>query len=154
MPGNFQDDDRENSMRELFELYKDDNEGRSGIDAFLDLEGKAIPFELKTTSQGSVTTVRDFGPDHIEKWQDKHWLIGFFLKGKEYYKYGSPAMMAPWIDSKEQYISPDFKLANLVPAKITRKDMYEILGQKKIYPTFRTLTDKKIFYNLLPQKGI
>ena len=78
MPGNFQDDDRENSMRELFELYKDDNEGRSGIDAFLDFEGKTIPFELKTTSQGSVTTAIDFGPDHIEKWKDKHWLIVFF----------------------------------------------------------------------------
>ncbi len=133
MPGNFQDDDRENSMRELFDLYKDENEGRSGIDAFLDLEGRIIPFELKTTSQGSVTTVRDFGPDHIEKWKDKHWLIGFFLKNTEYYKYGSPGMMAPWIDSKERYISPDFKLANLLPAKITIEDMYEILGQKELY---------------------
>ena len=133
MPGNFQDDDRENAMRELFGLYKDDNEGRSGIDAFLNLEGKAVPFELKTTSQGSVTTVRDFGTDHIKKWKDKHWLIGFFLNDNEYYKYGSPTMMAPWINSKEQYISPDFKLANIVPAKITTEDMYEILGQKESY---------------------
>lgn len=133
MAGNFQDDDRENSMRELFELYKDDNEGRSGIDAFLDLNGKIIPFELKTTSQGSVTTVRDFGPDHIEKWKDKHWLIGFLMNDVEYYKYGSPAMMAPWINSKEQYISPDFKLADLVPAKITIEDMYDILGCKESY---------------------
>lgn len=133
MAGNFQDDDRENSMRELFELYKDDNEVRSGIDVFLDFEGKTIPFELKTTSQGSVTTVRDFGPDHIEKWKDKHWLIGFFLNGAEYYRYGSPAMMKPWLDSKKQYISPDFKLATLVPAKITTEDMYEILGKKELY---------------------
>lgn len=133
MAGNFQDDDRENSMRELFELYKDDNEGRSGIDAFLDLNGKIIPFELKTTSQGSVTTVRDFGPDHIEKWKDKHWLIGFLMNDVEYYKYGSPAMMAPWINSKEQYISSDFKLADLVPAKITIEDMHDILGCKESY---------------------
>ena len=66
MTGNFQDDDRENSMREVFELYKDDNDGRSDIDAFLDIDGKRIPFELKTTSIGFVTTVRDFGTDHIK----------------------------------------------------------------------------------------
>ncbi|MCW5213022.1 hypothetical protein VU04_08950 [Desulfobulbus sp. TB] len=54
-------------MIELFNLYKDGDEGRSGIDTFLDYKGQKIPFELKTTSQGSVTTVRDFGPDHIKK---------------------------------------------------------------------------------------
>ena len=71
MPSNFQDDEREIAIRGLFDLYKDENEGRSGIDAFLDFEGKTIPFELKTTSKGSVTTVRDFGPDHIKKWEGK-----------------------------------------------------------------------------------
>ena len=100
MAGNFQDDDREEDMRALFGMYKDEAEGRSGIDAFLKLDGKDIQFELKTTSKGSVTTVRDFGPDHIEKWKDKHWLIGFFVDGEEYYHYGSPAMMAGWSLSK------------------------------------------------------
>ncbi len=76
MDSNFQDDDRENAMIDLFGLYKNEDEGRSGIDAFLDLNGQAMPFELKTTSQGSVTTVRDFGHDHIVKWKNKHWLIG------------------------------------------------------------------------------
>lgn len=130
---NFQDDARESSMRDLFELQKDELEGRSGIDAFLLLDGERIPFELKTTSKGSVTTVRDFGPDHIQKWQDKHWLIGFFLKGTEYYKYASPSQMKPWIQKKEQYILPDFKLANLLPNKIDLEDLYEILGVKSIY---------------------
>ncbi|NET58418.1 MAG: hypothetical protein F6K47_20365, partial [Symploca sp. SIO2E6] len=96
MAKNFQDDDREKAMISLFELYKDETEGRSGIDAFLKLDGKTIPFELKTTSKGSVTTVRDFGREHIQKWKNKHWLIGFFIKGSEYYKYGSPSMMAKW----------------------------------------------------------
>ena len=81
MAKNFQDDDREEAMIALFDLYKDESEGRSGIDAFLKLDGKSIPFELKTTSQGSVTTVRDFGSEHIRKWKNKHWLIGFFIKG-------------------------------------------------------------------------
>lgn len=133
MAKKFQDDDREEAMIALFNLYKDEAEGRSGVDAFLKLDGKTIPFELKTTSQGSVTTVRDFGPEHILKWKNKHWLIGFFIKGREYYKYGSPSMMAKWIKSKEEYISSDFKLAKLVPAKINFDDMYQIIGKKDIY---------------------
>ena len=133
MAKTFQDDDREEAMITLFGLYKDETEGRSGVDAFLKMNEKTILFELKTTSQGSVTTVRDFGPDHIRKWGNKHWLIGFFIKNKEYYKYGSPSMMADWIKSKEKYIAPDFKLAKIAPAKINLEDMYQIIGEKDIY---------------------
>ena len=42
-------------------------------------------------------------------------------------------MMADWINSKEKYIAPDFKLAELVPAKIKLEDMYKIIGKKAIY---------------------
>ena len=133
MANNFQDDDREDAMRILFDLYKDEDEGRSGVDAYLSLEGKNIPFELKTTSNGSVTTVRDFGPDHIEKWKDKHWLIGFFVGGREYYKYGSPSMMEEWIQEKKEYIRPDFQLAGLVPSKLELSDLYSILEKKPVY---------------------
>jgi len=147
MAKNFQDDDREEAMIALFGLYKDESEGRSGIDAFLKIDGKTIPFELKTTSQGSVTTVRDFGPDHIRKWKNKHWLIGFFIKGREYYKYGSPSMMSDWIKSKEKYIAPDFKLAKLVPAKINLDDMYRIIGKKTIYTYEDAKAIQKMQYN-------
>lgn len=133
MARNFQDDERETLMIRLFNLHKDQSEGRTGTDAYLYLDSKKVPFELKTTSKGSVTTVRDFGLNHIEKWKDKHWLIGFFLKGKEYYKYGSPSMMAPWIKQKRQYIEPDMKLAKLIPVKITLADLFSILGEKPIY---------------------
>lgn len=133
MAGNFQDDIREDAMRVLFDLRKDETEGRSGIDAYLDLDSESLPFELKTTSTGSVTTVRDFGPDHIEKWKDKHWLIGFFMSGREYYKYGSPSMMAHWIQSKELYIKPDFMLAELASSKLDLDDMYLVLQEKALY---------------------
>jgi len=133
MTENFQDDEREHAMRILFNLYKSEDEGRSGIDAFLRIDTQEIPFELKTTSNGSVTTVRDFGPDHIAKWKDKHWLIGFFVGGREYYKYGSPAMMAPWINEKADYIEPDFQLASRISRKLTLQDMYQILGRKSAY---------------------
>jgi hypothetical protein len=133
MAGNFQDDDREEAMRSLFGLYKDENEGRDGVDAHLDIDGVSVPFELKTTSNGSVTTVRDFGPDHIRKWQNKHWLIGFFKDGRQYYHYGSPAMMAAWINGKADYISPDFMLADLASQNLTLSNMYQVMDEKAVY---------------------
>ena len=42
-------------------------------------------------------------------------------------------MMEKWIKSKEEYIASDFKLANLVPAKINLEDMYHIIGKKDMY---------------------
>jgi hypothetical protein len=131
--GNFQDDEREESMRVLFELYKDDNEGRDGVDAHMKIGGRVVPFELKTTSNGSVTTVRDFGPDHIQKWKNKHWLIGFFVKGREFYHYGSPNMMAEWIKGKEEYIKPDFALADLASSKLSTEDLYQVMAEKAVY---------------------
>ena len=133
MVGNFQDDGREEAMRVLFELYKDDNEGRDGVDAHMEIDGMVVPFELKTTSKGSVTTVRDFGPDHIQKWKDKHWLIGFFIKGREFYHYGSPDMMQDWIKSKEKYIKPDFMLADLASRKLSTEDLYQVMEEKPLY---------------------
>ena len=133
MAGNFQDDIRENQMRNLFQLCKDENEGRSGIDAYLQLGEVNLSFELKTTSKGSVTTVRDFGPEHIEKWKNKHWLIGFFHDVEPYYIYASPRMIAPWINEKANYIAPDFNIGDLASSKMTIDDMYIIIGRKQIY---------------------
>jgi len=133
MKNSFQDDYRESEMVELFELVKDTYEGRTGVDAFLELDGNNIPFELKTTSKASVTTVRDFGPDHIDKWQGKHWLFGFYQGEYVYYKYGNPSMMAPWIEEKAEYIRPDFELADIVSKKLTLYDLYQICGKKKVY---------------------
>lgn len=131
----FQDDGREGEMIQLFNLIKDDGEGRSGIDGFLELDGQRIPFELKTTSdsRGSVTTVRDFGPDHIRKWQGKHWLFGFYSGSSVRYKYGSPSMMLPWINQMERYVRPDFMLASIASSHLELQDMYRILGEKEIY---------------------
>ena len=133
MASNFQDDEREDGMRQLFNLVKDESEGRSGVDAHFIHGSLKLPFELKTTSNGSVTTVRDFGPNHIEKWKDKHWLIGFFEKGSVHYKYGSPEDMKGWIDGKAQYIKPDFDLAAILGGKVSLADLNEILGEKEIY---------------------
>jgi len=137
---NFQDDQREKDMIDLFKLQKVEDEGRSGVDAFFNYNGELIPFELKTTSTTSVTTVRDFGPEHIKKWKNKHWLIGFFSKGKEFYKYASPLFMENWINEKEKYISNDFALAKILPEKIDLSDMFKIIGEKPFY----SLEDAKL----------
>lgn len=132
-----QDDVRENLQIELFDLLKPEGEGRSGIDAIMILDdGSELPFELKTTTNGSVTTVRDFGFDHIQKWKNKHWLISKYSEDgseMEYSLYGSPQAMAEWIKEKEDYITPDFELAKLAPANLAMKDLKSIVGDKKVY---------------------
>lgn len=131
-----QDDRRENELIVLFQLQKPPNATRSGTDAILNLKGRSIPFELKSTTSSSVTTVRDFGLEHIRKWQGKHWLFGFYNKeGTElkYCLYASPQAMAQWISEKEAYILSDYKLAQLVPELLTVDVLYEILGQKNLY---------------------
>lgn len=59
-----QDDIRESELIELFQLERAPNPSRSGIDAILSINEYQIPFELKSSTKSSVTTVRDFGLDH------------------------------------------------------------------------------------------
>jgi hypothetical protein len=73
-----QDDRRQNELILLFNLSRPAQPTRSGLDAVLDLDGLVIPFELKSTTTGDVTTVRDMGRDHIVKWEGQHWLIGVY----------------------------------------------------------------------------
>lgn len=130
-----QDDTRELQLIDLFGLRKPVGAGRSGLDAILDLDGAEIPFELKSTTTGAVTTVRDFGLAHLEKWKGKHWLVGVYDSriNLEYCLYGSPTQMDAWIRLKEEYIRPDFELALHAPARLTVDDMYQILGRKETY---------------------
>jgi hypothetical protein len=142
----FQDNSREGEMIKLFDLIQDTSEGRIGVDAFLELEGNRYPFELKTTSKGSVTTVRDFSPDHIEKWQGKHWLFGFYQGTYVYYKYGNPSMMVPWIEEKAEYIRLDFELADRLSKKLTLRDLYQICDKKESYSYFDARRIQKMQY--------
>ncbi|HAG82152.1 MAG TPA: hypothetical protein DCL61_13540 [Cyanobacteria bacterium UBA12227] len=143
-----QDDRRENELIKLFALKRPPNPTRSGTDAILDVNGYSIPFELKSTTSSSVTTVRDFGLDHIKKWQGKHWLFGFYNKqGTEllYCLYASPTVMSQWISEKEIYIMSDYKLGEIAPERLTLDDLYAILGQKDSYtlPDARSLQKKQ-----------
>ena len=132
-----QDDAREQQMTLLFNLSVPEDRQRADIDARLELEEleESLPFELKSTTGRSVSTVRDFGPQHVAKWRNLHWLFAFYGPGGDrtplYCSYASPADMAPWIAEKESYIRPDLVLAERAPQHITEQDLLQVLGAEK-----------------------
>ena len=86
-----QDDVREREMRTLFNLTRPEEYGRGDIDAVLELKGRAVPealqgstvpFELKSATGGApdISTVRDFGLHHLEKWRPLHWIFGVYME--------------------------------------------------------------------------
>jgi hypothetical protein len=131
-----QDDVRENRIVDLFNLTRPADRVRHGTDAVLLIDGFEIEFELKsvTKPRGGVSTVRDFGPDHIAKWRRKHWIIAFY-DGLELIdcRYGTPDDMAPWIANTWEYIRRDFELAALIPAFIDLDTMKRVMGDKESY---------------------
>jgi hypothetical protein len=65
-----QDSQREIDLANLFELTR--SASRIQEDA---QDENANFYELKTTTKNVVSTARDFGPKHIEKWKNRYWLI-------------------------------------------------------------------------------
>jgi len=133
-------------MRTLFNLTRPEEAGRSDVDAVLELKGRGVPaslagrtvsFELKSATGGrpTISTVRDFGLHHLEKWRKLHWIFGVYARDRrgdqrlQYCLYGSPRAMKPWFDRMSAYIQPDVALAEHVPALITDKTLTAILGK-------------------------
>jgi hypothetical protein len=136
LPVPVQDDVRELEMLRLFNLHVPKDRRRSDVDAHLRVDGLELPFELKSTTSGSVSTVRDFGADHIAKWRGRHWLFGFYDRSGaelQYCCYGSPAAMAPWIEGKAAYVRPDQMLADMAPAQLGPAHLAAVLGAKDVY---------------------
>jgi len=130
-----QDDARENRLVDIFNLERPENRTRHGVDAVLRIDGRELEFELKSTTTGKgLTTVRDFGRDHIEKWRTRHWIISIH-NGNDLTlcRYGSPDAMKPWIEDRWEYIRPDFELAKIAPERITLADMFAVIGEKPAY---------------------
>lgn len=143
-----QDDARERELRTLFNLTRPEEYGRADVDAVLELGGQSVParlrgrkvlFELKSATGGrpSISTVRDFGLHHVEKWRQLHWLFGVYGRDRsgdqvlQYCLYGSPRAMAPWFDQMSRYIAPDVELAEHVPSLITDATLTAILGPSR-----------------------
>ncbi|MCL4832041.1 MAG: hypothetical protein KJZ86_06355 [Caldilineaceae bacterium] len=133
-----QDDLREREMCRLIGLRR--GEGRSNVDAFLDFEisGETYssPVELKSTTTHSVSTARDVGPSHIEKWRSRIWVFGFYdstgITLQRILTLG-PSQMEPWIRKIERYIAPDFAIGERAANRLDMQDLHIICGEKPQY---------------------
>lgn len=133
-----QDDSREKQMIDKFNLIVPENRSRADIDAHLEINGMDIPFELKSTTNGSIATARDFGMGHINKWRNigVHWLFGFYMSKEDdpdYFIYCSPDDMESWYVSMEKYIKPDLVLGQNLPGRVDTGLVHRILGKKPKY---------------------
>jgi hypothetical protein len=131
-----QDDVRERELTQLFNLWVPEQRRRDETDAFLRFAGHKLPFELKSTTSGSVSTVRDFGPDHIAKWKNLHWIFGFYTSDGArllYCHYASPRDMAPWIQKMEDYVRTDVVLALEASRSVSRDTLDMIFEEKDVY---------------------
>lgn len=134
-----QDDAREQHMLLMFNLTVPPGRTRGGLDAILELGGEdaPVPFELKSTTSKSISTVRDMSPEHITKWRHLHWLFAFYGLGNDRSPdtcyYASPADMADWISEKEQYIRPDLVLADRAPRLLVPEDLVRVMGARADY---------------------
>jgi hypothetical protein len=141
-----QDDAREKQLRELYGLTKPQGAGRMGTDAVLEIPGYGVvEFELKSATRQGVSTARDVGLDHLEKWRGRHWLVGFFdARGISLVgcRYASPKHLEPWIVALEAKLKLDFDFAT-VPGKVDPRLYEELLrehfGDREVY----TLADAK-----------
>ena len=137
-----QDDSREQELCNLFNLVWDPDHARGGEDAWFEakVKGKAlrVPVEVKSTTNDTVSTARDVGMEHIRKWRDKIWVIGYYaVKGGKPRLVSTlcltPAEMEPWIARVESYIKPDFEIGQRASQKLTRADLIAICGDKPVY---------------------
>lgn len=138
-----QDDAREKNMVRMFNLKQHSDRKRHDPDAYLISNGNELKFELKSTTTGSLSTVRDFGRDHIEKWKEMHWIVGFYHKDKtddpEYCVYVPPSEMKIWVDKMWEYVRQDYETAEIAAEKMTQFDVFRLFGKKNKY----TLDDAK-----------
>jgi hypothetical protein len=139
-----QDDERERELVRLFNLQWDADHQRSGADAFLDVQTAngvyRFEVEVKSTTTDTVSTARDVGMVHIEKWRKKIFIIGFYSRaaGRPELKTClclTPTDMEPWIASIEQKILPDFEIAKLASNNLAMNDMFAVCGKKRYYTT-------------------
>lgn len=136
----YQAAEREDHMVGRFNLIST-NEGRAGRDAVLPLnpENDLVPFELKSTDGDSISTARDVGRSHIEKWRRQHWLFGFYERGSRnpprarFYIYASPRQLAPWIDELAAYVEVDWGLVETVPQSVDEAILDAVLAPRDLY---------------------
>lgn len=148
-----QDDERERELVRMFNLDWDAAHQRSGVDALLDIEVQSRPhrlqIEVKSTTGHTVSTARDVGMEHIRKWREKLFVIGFYSKDARRPELLrclclTPVDMEPWITDIEAKIQIDFKLAQCASRRLTLQDLFEVCGEQQQY----TIQDAKKLHKL------
>jgi hypothetical protein len=137
-----QDDERERELVRIFNLEWDPHHQRGGVDAMLKIkvngQSRHLQVEVKSTTGNTVSTARDVGMEHIEKWRNKLFVIGFYSKEARRPELQrclclTPLDMEPWIKSIEVKIAIDFKLAQLASRKFDLADLHLLCGVKSAY---------------------
>lgn len=138
-----QDDERERELVRMFNLDWDPEHQRHGVDALLtgiEVGGRKYRFEVevKSSTDYSIGTARDFGMDHIRRWRTMLFVFGFYSKVR-----GRPELqktlcltpmdMEQWIAEKEAQILIDFRLAACAPRRLDLDDLFMVVGEKAAY---------------------
>lgn len=137
-----QDDERERELVRMCNLDWDPAHQRGGVDALLDVEvdGRPCRFEVevKSSTGGTVSTARDVGMEHIQKWRRKLFVIGFYSRESRRPELQqcmclTPLDMEPWIASIEAKILIDFKLALRASRRLEIADLFDVCGEQQTY---------------------
>lgn len=137
-----QDDERERELVRVFNLNWDPAHQRAGIDALLDLtvsgENIRLEVEVKSTTGSTVSTARDVGMEHINRWRKMLFVIGFYSKEARRPELLrclclTPIDMEPWIASIEAKVSIDFILAERASKRLELADLFDVCGKQKSY---------------------
>lgn len=143
-----QDDERERELVRMFNLEWDPAHQRAGVDALLDVDvgDRRCRFEVevKSSTGTTVSTARDVGMEHIQKWRRKLFVIGFYSKEArrpelQHCLCLPPLDMEPWIASIEAKIRIDFKLASSASRRLELDDLFDVCGEQETY----SVTDAK-----------
>jgi hypothetical protein len=137
-----QDDERERELVRIFNLDWDPAHQRAGVDAVLDVDVDGHPYrfevEVKSSTGSTVSTARDVGMEHIQKWRRKLFVIGFYSKQArrpelQHCLCLTPLDMERWIASIEAKILIDFKLALRASRRLELADLFEVCGEQETY---------------------
>lgn len=137
-----QDDERERELVRMFNLEWNPAHQRAGVDALLEVvvDGRTCRFEVevKSSTGTTVSTARDVGMDHIQKWRRKLFVIGFYSKEArrpelQHCLCLTPLDMEPWIAAIEAKILIDFKLALLASHRLELSDLFDVCGEQPNY---------------------
>lgn len=137
-----QDDERERELVRMFNLDWDPAHQRAGVDAMLDIDVDGQPYrfevEVKSSTGSTVSTARDVGMEHIQKWRRKLFVIGFYSREARrpellHCMCLTPVDMESWIASIEAKILIDFKLALHASRRLMLADLFDVCGEKETY---------------------